>query len=192
VTVEGHSFGQEGQSKAALAERARREFSERKYAAAERDFRELTRLDPSNIYAYMFLGQCLFSQQKYAEAVEPYQKARELEKKQKVFSTTQKRILTDQLSMSYGMSGQTEKARSFLEEAVRQDPDYPLNYYNLACVFAESGEKTKTLANLSLAFQHKEHVLKGEQMPDPRSDSSFRKFLQDDDFIKLMKELGYD
>ena len=69
------------QPRAALAERARREFSERKYAAAEQDFRELTRIDPSNIYAYMFLGQSLFSQEKYAEAVEPYQKARELEKK---------------------------------------------------------------------------------------------------------------
>ena len=138
LIVGTNSFGQEGQSKAALAERARREFSERKYAAAERDFRELTRLDPSNIYAYMFLGQCLFSQEKYVEAVDPYEKARALEKKQKVFSTTQKRILTDQLAMTYGMTAQVEKARVLLEEAVRQDPDYPLNYYNLACVFAES------------------------------------------------------
>jgi len=144
VIVGGHAFGQERQSKAALAERARREFSERKYAAAEQDFRELTRIDPSNIYAYMFLGQSLFSQEKYAEAVEPYQKARELEKKQKVFSTTQRRILTDQLSMSYGMSGQIGKARTLLEEAVRQDPDYPLNYYNLCfCGVRRKGQDAR-------------------------------------------------
>ncbi len=52
------------------------------------------------------------------------------------------------------------------------------------------GNKAKMLANLDLAFQHKAHVLKGEQMPDPRSDSSFHKYLRDGDFLKLMKALG--
>jgi len=28
-------------------------------------------------------------------------------------------------------------------------------------------------------------------MPDPRSDSSFQKYVRDDDFLKLMKEFGY-
>ena len=107
-------LGQEATSKAALAERARREFLDRKYAEAEKDFRELTRIDPSNIYAYMFLGQSLFSQEKYAEAVSPYEKVRDIEGRRKVFSVDQKRILTDQLSMSYGMSGQVEKARALL------------------------------------------------------------------------------
>jgi hypothetical protein len=59
------------------------------------------------------------------------------------------------------------------------DSEYPLNYYNLACAYAEEGDKGKALTNLSLAFQHKEHVLKGEQMPDPRTDSSFQKYLRD-------------
>jgi hypothetical protein len=47
------------------------------------------------------------------------------------------------------------------------------------------------LTNLSLAFQHKEHALKGEQMPDPRTDSSFQNYLRHADFIKLMAKLGY-
>jgi hypothetical protein len=63
---------------------------------------------------------------------------------------------------------------------------------NLACAFAEEGDKPKMLANLSTAFQHKDHVLKGEQMPDPRSDDSFQKYIHDDDFIKLMKQIGYN
>ena len=49
----------------------------------------------------------------------------------------------------------------------------------------------KALANLSLAFQHKDSVLKGEKKPDPRTDSSFQKYVRDDDFIVLMKKLGY-
>jgi hypothetical protein len=49
----------------------------------------------------------------------------------------------------------------------------------VACAFAEEGDKGKALANLSLAFERKEHALKGEQMPDPRSDSSFQKYVRE-------------
>jgi Tfp pilus assembly protein PilF len=190
VVFGSRSFGQDAKAKNELAERARHEFLDRNYAEAERDFRELTRADPSNILAHMFLGQSLFSQEKYAEAVGPYERVRELEAKRKVFSVDQKRVLTDQLSMSYGMSGQIEKARALLEAAVRQDPEYPLNYYNLACAFAEAGDRDQMLANLVLAFQHKKNMLKGEQLPDPRSDPSFQKYIQDPEFIKLAKGAG--
>ena len=61
----------------------------------------------------------------------------------------------------------------------------------MACAFAEEGDKGKALANLSLAFERKEHTLKGEQMPDPRSDSSFQKYVRDEDFVRLMAKLGY-
>jgi predicted Zn-dependent protease len=191
VAIGSHSFGQEAKAKSEFAERARREFLDRNYAKAELDFRELTRIDPSNIYTHMFLGQSLFSQGKYAEAVGPYEEVRELEAKRKVFSVNQKRVLTDQLSMSYGMSGQIEKARTLLEAAARQDPEYPLNYYNLACTFAETGNRDQMLANLALAFQHRKNMLKGEQLPDPRSDPSFQKYVQDAEFIKLTKGVGF-
>jgi|SRR5437870_575722 len=175
----------------ALAERAREEFREHKYQAAERDFRAITRRDPSNVYAQLFLGQCLFAQQKYVDASTSFEEARELEQKHAVLSLDQKRILGDQLAMAYGMAGQPKKARVVLEEAIRRDPDYALNYYNLACAFAELGERDRMLVNISLAFKHKEHMLQGEQLPDPRSDQSFQKYLQDKQFIKLMNELGF-
>jgi predicted Zn-dependent protease len=178
-------------SSAALSERALQKFREGKYSEAERDLREITKSDPSNIYAQVYLGQTLFKEEKYADAIGPYERARTLEKSAKVLSSDQRRIVTDQLVMSYGISGQLKKAHELLDDAIPQDPEYPLNYYNLACAYAEEGNKGKTLANLDLAFQHKDHVLKGERMPDPRSDSSFQKYLQDDDFVKLMKELGF-
>ena len=89
------------------------------------------------------------------------------------------------------MRGDLKKAHALLDDAIKQDPDYPLNYYNLACAFAEDGDKAKLLTNLSLAFQYKKNVLSGEQMPDPRSDSSFQKYVRDPDFVKLMTDLGY-
>jgi len=174
-----------------LADRALQEFREKNYAAAERDFREITHRDPSNIYAQFYLGQTLFKEEQYAAAANTFQKAHDLEKAGNVLSVVQRRILTDQLVMAYGINGDLKKAHTLLDDAIKQDPEYPLNYYNLACAFAEDGDKAKLLVNLALAFQHKNNALSGEQMPDPRADSSFQKFVRDPDFAKLMRDLGY-
>ena len=64
-----------------------------------------------------------------------------------------------------------------------------MNYYNLACVFADEDEKAGVLKNLSLAFQHKDQVLPGEQMPDPATDPSFKKYARDADFKALVERL---
>jgi predicted Zn-dependent protease len=166
-------------------------FSQGRYDEAEKQFRQLIKNNPSNIFAQVYLGHSLFRQQKYSEAIEPYEKARELERNGQALGGEGHRILVDQLVMAYGISGNLKKAHDLLDEAIQQDPEYPLNYYNRACAFAEEGDKDKMLANLALAFEHKDHVLKGEQIPDPRSDSSFQKYLSDPDFVSLMKKLGY-
>lgn len=184
-------FGQDSQSDIKLMQQAKKEYAAGQFAEAERDFRELTKRLPSNIYVHIYLGQCFFEQHKFGEAVEPYEKARHLEKSGSNLTSDQHRILTDQLVMAYGMGGELKKVHTLLDDAVQQDPEYPLNYYNLACAFAEEGDKAKMLANLSLAFKHKDHAVKGEQVPDPRSDSSFHDYLQDPDFVGLMKEIGY-
>jgi tetratricopeptide (TPR) repeat protein len=174
-----------------LIEQAQHEYTTGKFAEAERDLLEITKRDPSNIYAQVYLGQALFRQEKYAEAVVPYEKARALETNGSKLSSDQHRILVDQLAMAYGISGDLKKSRALLEKAVRDNPEYPLNYYNLACVNAEEGNKGEVLTNLSHAFQHEDNLLKGEKMPDPRTDSSFQKYVRDEDFIKLMAKLGY-
>lgn len=189
--TEGHRFKAQT-SPDELVQHAFQEFQENKFADAERDFREITRRDPSNLGAQLFLGQSLFRQQKFAEAVVPFEKARELEAGGKRLTSDQHRIVLDQLVMSLGESGDLKKVHALLDEAIRQDPEYPLNYYNLACAYAGEGNKPKMLANLALAFQHKDHVLTGEQMPDPRTDDSFQNYVHDPDFLKLMKKIGYD
>lgn len=184
-------FAQGSQPKEKLLEQARQEYTAGKFADAERDLRELVKRDPADIDAQAYLGHALFKQEKYADAVVPYEKARELEASGSKLSSDQHRVLIDQLAMAYGISGDLNKTHALLESAIRDDPEYPLNYYNLACAYAEEGDKGKALTNLSLAFQHKEHALKGEQMPDPRTDSSFQKYVRDEDFTKLMAKLGY-
>ncbi len=167
------AFGQSARVPDDLAARAVQEFQNDDWRAAERDFREVVKHEPANIVAQIYLGQCLFRQEHYAEAATFFQKARDLQNSGKELTTVQDRILTDQLAMAYGITGELKKARTMLNEAIGKDPDYPLNYYNLACAYAEEGDKAKVLLNLQLAFDRRANVLKGEQMPDPRADSSF-------------------
>jgi predicted Zn-dependent protease len=185
-----NAIGQDTPAPDDLGDRAVREFRKDDWPAAERDFREVVKRDSSNILAQIYLGQSLFRQEHYAEAAIVFQKARDLEKSGKELSIVQDRILTDQLVMSYGITGELKKTHSLLNEATGKDPGYPLNYYNLACAYAEEGDKAKALANLQLAFDRKGNILKGEQMPDPRADSSFQKYVRDSDFVSLMKKLG--
>jgi predicted Zn-dependent protease len=191
LLVGTHGAAAQGPHDGTLLQRARQEYSTGQYALAERDFREAAKRDPSDAYVQFYLGQSLFQEKKYADSIVPYERARDLEKGGSGFTLTQHRILTDQLAMAYGISGDLKRAVGLLQDAIRDDPEYPLNYYNLACAYAEQGNKRNVLTNLSLAFQHKGHVLKGEQMPDPRTDPSFQKYARDADFIKLMAKLGY-
>lgn len=185
------SLAQSAMPDGKLAEHAQHEYATGNFADAERDFAELVKRDPSSVSVQVYLGQALFRQEKYAASIPPFEKARDLERAGKKLSLDQHRILVDQLAMAYGISGNMKKAHALLQGAIQQDPQYPLNYYNEACAFAEEGDKGKMLTNLSLAFERKAHVLKGEQLPNPRTDSSFEKYLGDDDFIKLMKRVGY-
>ncbi len=161
-----------------------------KLPEAEKSFAGIVRDHPDNIAAQMYLGQTLFREEKFAAAIVPYEKVRALEKSGTKLTLTQHRILGDQLAMAYGISGRTADSKALLQESVRTDPSYPLNYYNLACVSADEGDKAGVLKNLSLAFQHKDQVLAGEQMPDPASDPSFKKYAQDADFKALLARLG--
>src|SRR4051812_46107680 len=97
------SFGQNPGKSENPGVRAMREFLHDEWSAAERDFREVVKRDPTNIFANMYLGQTLFRQERYAEAATFFQKTRDLEKSGKQLNTKQDRILTDQLVMSYGI-----------------------------------------------------------------------------------------
>ena len=184
--------GQSNAQQNSIPDRALQEYKEGQYVAAERDCRELVKQNPSNILAQIYLGQSLYMQKKYAESIAPFEKARELEASGLKLNFDQHHILIDQLVIAYGISGNLKKVHALLDDAIRQDPDYPLNYYNLACAYAGEGDKPKMLANLSLAFQHKDRVIKGEHMPDPRTDDSFQNYVHDPDFVKLIKRLGYN
>jgi hypothetical protein len=102
---------------------------------------------------------------------------------------TMRRVGTDQLVMALGMSGDLKHSRAVAEMAIKDDPDYPLNYYNLACADAESGDAAGAQKHLQQAFDHRANVIRGESMPDPTKDDSILKLKKNKAFWAFVQAL---
>jgi hypothetical protein len=104
-------------------------------------------------------------------------------------ATVARRVMRDQAGMSYGISGDLAKSRSIFEKGTADDPEYPLNYYNLAC--ADAGEKKLSDARMHLqqAFDRKANVNPGESMPIPTEDDSFLPYKNNREFWTLLQGL---
>jgi len=102
---------------------------------------------------------------------------------------TMRRVVTDQAGMSYGMSGDTAKARAIFEKAAAEDPDYPMYYYNLACADAQEKNLAGARSNLEKAFDRKANVIPGESMPDPMTDDSFLPYRENKEFWTFLQTL---
>lgn len=134
-------------------------------------------------------GSRYFIAHQYREAIAPYQKAFEIERSTPTLEKNLWRVLLDNLSMSYGITGDLTSAREVLTYGVSKDPDYPLFYYHLACVTAEKGDLPDTENYLKLAFQRRENVIPGETFPDARVDDSFQKLLLEKEFRQFLHSL---
>jgi tetratricopeptide (TPR) repeat protein len=134
-------------------------------------------------------GSRYFVAHQYREAIAPYQKAFEIEKSTPTLNKNLGRVLIDNLSISYGITGDLTRARETLTYGVSKDPDYPLFYYNLACVTAEKGDLPDTENYLKLALERRENVIPGETVPDARVDDSFQKLLLQKEFRQFLNSL---
>lgn len=123
------------------------------------------------------------------KAIEPFQKALELEKQERKLDPKLWRVLIDNLSMAYGITGDLNASEAVTRYGITQEPEYPMFYYVLACTLAEKGDLDATIENLTKAFSLKKNMMPGEKMPDPRKDDSFKRFLREDKFKKMLKTL---
>jgi len=134
-------------------------------------------------------GSVAYLKEDYKKAIKYYSKALELDNKQAILNKTAWRVVVDNLGMSYGISGNTIKAKEMFEFGISKDSKYPMFYYNLACAYAELNDLVNSIINLKLAFEYKENMISGEKMPDPNKDSSFSKYLNNDKFQNALKEI---
>ena len=136
------------------------------------------------------IGTALYRQNNYAQAIPPYQKAFELEKAEPQLDRTLWRVLIDNLGMAYGMTGRLKEAKSTFQEGIQADPTYPMFHYNLACTFAEMNDIDHAMQSLTIAFRHRKNQNPGDKgMPDPRQNSSFQRFMKDENFRNLVNNL---
>jgi tetratricopeptide (TPR) repeat protein len=134
-------------------------------------------------------GSRYFIDQNYRDSIAPYQQALEIEK---VTPTLEKKlwyVLVDNLALAYGITDDFANSQRVIEYGISKDPNYPLFYYNLACIAGEKGDVRRAKANLKLAYDRRANALPGESVPNARTDNSFRKLMQDKDFQQFADAL---
>lgn len=145
---------------------------------------------PPNSRELLDIGNALYRQSNYAQAIPPYQKAFELEKVEPQLDRNLWRVLIDNLGMAYRMTGHLKEARSTFEQGIQADPTYPMFHYNLAGTFAGMNDLDHAIQSLATAFRYRKNQNPGEKgMPDPRQDSSFQRFMRNETFRTLVNDL---
>ena len=125
----------------------------------------------------------------YKKAIPLYQKAVDLEKKERKLPKALWIVVVDNLAMAYGITGGIKNSMSDLEYGISKEPTYPLFYYNMACGYGELGDEDKAILWLRLAFKHKANMIPGEQFPNPETDTSFAKFRDSEKFRQAVTDM---
>lgn len=145
---------------------------------------------PPNSRELLDIGNALYRQHKYAQAVPAFKKSYDLELAEPQLDRSLWRALINNLGMAYGMTGQFPQARATFEQGIQADPTYPMFHYNLACTFAEIDDLDHAIQSLKTAFRHRKNLNPGDKgMPDPRQNSSFHRFMKHETFRNLVNDL---
>lgn len=125
----------------------------------------------------------------YKQAIPSYEKALELEKKERKLSKDLWFVLIDNLAISYGITGDLKKSMAVIEYGISKEPTYPIFYYNAACNYGETDDEENAVKYLRLAYKYKDNMIKGEVFPDPATDSSFERLMKRASFSKAVAEM---
>lgn len=135
-----------------------------------------------------FFGSYFFDQNEYAKAIKFLNKAITLEKRKPSLEKNIWRIVVDNLGMSYGITKKYSLAQKTYDYALAIDPEYPMFFYNLACLNAEMAKPDKALEYLGKTYEFRANMIPGEKFRDIRKDSSFVSLLKNPKFEELAKQ----
>jgi tetratricopeptide (TPR) repeat protein len=144
---------------------------------------------PESSSALMAQGNELYAQANYEGALKFYQRAFDLEKKNRTFDKDLYLDLISRVAFCNRLTGNLAKARETLDYGFSQDSDYPLFHYDMACVYAQMGKMDETLGHLREAYKTKSNVSPGQMPPDPTEDSCFQKFSSDPRFTDAVQKM---
>ncbi|MEI6349371.1 MAG: hypothetical protein WCP69_15610 [Bacteroidota bacterium] len=143
-----------------------------------------------NISEQFLYGAQNYMAQNYKATIEAYEPIIETQKEKITIDKTIWVVVVDNLGMSYGISGDFENCKRIFEYGMKFYPEYPMFYFNMACMYAEMSDIDNALVKLQLAIDRKNNMIKGEEFPNPRKDSSFSKYLNDKKFKEFLKKNG--
>ena len=138
---------------------------------------------------YMREGEALYNAYNFEGAIAPYQKALDLEKKERKLDKEQWVTLVKDLATVYGLTDDIKHSREVTNYGIQQEPTCPMFYYIKACSYGVEGDDANALKNLLLAFKYKDNTLKGETLPDPATDNSFKDLMNNEKFQKAVAEI---
>jgi tetratricopeptide (TPR) repeat protein len=111
----------------------------------EEHYRSRLADDPGDVDAMINLGNLLFDQSRYLEAVESYRGALALD-------PANPKVRTD-LGIALLQLGHVQEAVQAFEQAIRDAPDLALAHYNLGVTLAQDGDETRALQELEEAIR---------------------------------------
>ncbi len=159
-------------------------------AAKADDLKAAQLLNPQKTsFDYAREGSLAFSQNDYKASIEPYQKALDLEKKDRKLEKNIWFLVVDNLAMAYGITSDIKKSRATLEYGISKEPTYPMFYYIMANTYGEENDEPNSIKWLRLAFERRGNMIKGESFPNPLKDSSFKNFAESETFKKAVEEM---
>ena len=97
-----------------------------------------------------------------------------------------RRALTDKLIAASNSSGDSNHARPAAEQAIEDDPTWPINYYGLACADANDDRLEPARLHLQQAFDRRANLPAGQAMPDVIADRCFFRHSKDDAFWSFL------
>jgi tetratricopeptide (TPR) repeat protein len=143
----------------------------------------------SAVMQYVQEGSQAYVLGDYKKAIAAYSKALEMEKEKPELNKTLWYVLVDNLGIAYGITGDLKKAKETFDYGLTKDPKYPMFHYNLACTYAEMDDLDNAIASLKRAFETRFNMLPGERLPDASTDSSFKRYMNNERFLSALREM---
>ena len=126
---------------------------------------------------------------KFALAIPHYEQALVLEQANPTLEQTLWQLLIHNLGTAYGRTGRFGRAKATFDYGLSKDPANPMWHYELARTYAGMNDRDRMLQALDSAFFHHRNRQGDKQMPDPRQDGSFGRFMLDPAFRRLAESL---
>ncbi len=161
------------------------ELERRRPDRAEKSLQDAVADSPDWAAAYAQLGIVEVILRHTPQALEVFARMRDLDSKNHSLTQEQRREGMDMYGVTLARTKRYDEAIEVYTAAIKDDPDFGQFEYNLACTYSEQGNLDKAIPHLKRAWTLRNTF----RFPDPRQDSSFKRWLDDPRFQKAVENM---